>query len=284
MPKQRLEQLSDAQLQGHLLTTARKIHVLKAVTKGARIHLERRFQLELTKFLQRWYQEIAADLSRSGILQTAVTAARAFKRLPYTERQRRRQEANDEIRDIFAPYLSEALNSSRRRALHALHRRYVQRFYDLGAVVGLQAMGFNATSKRFGDFEKSALVSKAADSLVFELADEELIAAIENRTIEFGAGITETTIKDARALVRDKVYFGSMGTQELGEQIAAANGIPEWRGIKIARTEAQQSFNTAQYKMYERRQSAVEPVVDRWRPSRAPATYRKRSCRAGCRW
>ena len=251
---------SSDELAAKLRRNHSRLVVLKAIDEGLRPAMERDFQKKFTHLLSLWFQEFAKQLR--PVLPELQKRAVVFRNIPYRERMKRSRhiEAIDAaIDELFVPVREWAYESAERRVLDSLLFRYAFQMYHVGGVAALNAMGFTARfpSKRFLEVAKSAdfdfrlPVVKAAGDLVFELTDEEIRSALQDRAIEHGAGITEQVIKDGRKIVRDEMFLGAKTAQETGEIIASGAGIPEWRGLKIARTEAGQAFNLASYRQYE---------------------------------
>jgi 8-oxo-dGTP pyrophosphatase MutT (NUDIX family) len=128
------------------------------------------------------------------------------------------------------------------------------RAYEYGAVTALRAMGFAATSRRVQEIEKRITVSKAAGDIVFELTDAELINELEGRPIVVGAGLAPAVVEDARKLIRDELFLGNASTGEGGisDLILAGGQVPEYRALRISRTETQSAFNQGFYKVEQR--------------------------------
>jgi hypothetical protein len=244
-------------LDRRLLRCRSRIAVAKAATQGLRTELEREFELQLRGFLHRWYRSISAGLRSSGFYTSTEAAARLLQQLATSSRDLK--ERSDELLQIaLEPLQDELLKSRELQTLVRYLRIYDHRMYDLGAVTGLKTIGVTATSSRI-ELSKRRLVSKAAGDFEFSLTDTELVAALENRATVVGAGITADLVGDVRRLVRDNVFLGNQSTTEIARTVAAASGIPQWRALKIARTEAQVAFNSALAESY--RRSGVKKIT-----------------------
>jgi len=237
-----------------------RLVVLKAIDEGLRPAMELDFQKRITVFLSLWFESLAKRIK--PVLPDLQRGAVVARNLPVRERRKRSRyhaEINREIDEAFVPVREWLYSSAEKQVLTRMLFDYSLLMYHVGGVASLNAMGFNARlpARRRLDVGKSAdfdfrlPVAKAAGDLVFELTDEEIRSALQDRAVEHGAGITEQIINDSRKIVREKMYLGAATAQETGEIIASGAGIPEWRGLKIARTEAGQAFNLASFRQYE---------------------------------
>ena len=100
--------------------------------------------------------------------------------------------------------------------------------------------------------QKKVAVQKAAGDIVFEITDSEITDAIENRVSLTSALTTHAMIDDARRQIRDRVYLGKQGTQQVAEALSTSTGFPLWYAHRIARTEAQQAFQLTMFNTFQR--------------------------------
>ena len=131
-------------------------------------------------------------------------------------------------------------------------REYDAFAFDLGAIAALSHLGVRARSPVVEAYARRASIRKDAGAFTFELTDSELRHALDTQAGRFGAGITGQVSEDSRGMVWEEVYQKGKDVHDTAKTIAKAAGIPEWRGLKIARTEMQQSFQTASYEMHKR--------------------------------
>lgn len=243
--------LTKKQALKQLLNLSVKRLVLKTVTKDSRrINLERKFELTFQRILDRWFRHLSRKLKREGKLGFFVGDARELQLAGATDEELK-ERAEDITRIVLAEDLQDELEGTNRRSSQFQYTLWSRRAYELGAVESLLIMGFSATTPRLEKIKSKVLVNKAIE-FEFGLTDEEIIAALENRAIIFGIGITQTIIEDIRRLVRDGVYLGNDDIDDIAEAIASGSGIPEWRALKIARTETQVAFSKASFDMYAR--------------------------------
>lgn len=239
-----------------------RLLVVRSVSEGARPRLEREFTLDAQRALRRWWRGLAKEIEP---LWPAMRAqANAVKASRGSARAKRRV-ADELLRDLLQPLVSWGLHSTERRAMQRTLREHSFRAYDLGAVDALRAMGFLATSRKSRALERRAAreeVSKVAEEIVFELTDGEIIDALLNRPVVTGAGLSHEVVKDARILIRDKLYLGTTDVHDLAKEISSGAGIPEWRGLKIARTETQVAYNQATFDEYKRSKVKRKMWVD----------------------
>jgi len=230
-----------------LLEKTVRLHVLKSATGGPRVRVEQRFAKALTPYIRDNLAEMATVARQAGLLQRAYTGGRAAV-AGYTRLTDRRHVATEYLVNLFPrAFATAAVSHEEERAVAKVAERYILDAFEVGAVEALHAMGFRASGRRY-----DATVRKAAGDIVFELTDEELIAALQERAREVGRGLTPTMLGDFRNMVRDRMVLGDAKPEEMGREIAIASGIPEWRGLKIARTEAGSAYNTAQFEQYHR--------------------------------
>jgi hypothetical protein len=230
-----------------LLEKTVRLHVLKSATGGPRVRVEQRFVKALTPYIRDNLAEMATVARQAGLLQRAYTGGRAAV-AGYTRLTDRRHAATEYLVNLFPrAFASAAVSHEEERAVAKLAERYILDAFEVGAVEALHAMGFRASGRRY-----AATVRKAAGDIVFELTDQELIAALQERAREVGRGLTPTMLGDFRNMVRDRMVLGDAKPEEMGREIALAGGIPEWRGLKIARTEAGSAYNTATFEQYHR--------------------------------
>ena len=227
----------------------RRLFVMRTATEGTRIRLERRFANEFGQYLQKLQVALSRLFIDEGTLRLAQRQAFLIKKLPYKERDLK---IRDVLEDVFNPMAWRDLQYTKEsRNIAAVYRKWVRVMYDMGAVTSLRMMGIRATSPVLDRFEKRIEKSKAVsfESLVFELSDDEVLYWLDNRAYQFGKGIAEETIKEARRLVGQEIYRGNATIQEVAMKM---KGVNEARALRIARTETQQAFNTASYDMHKR--------------------------------
>jgi hypothetical protein len=172
-------------------------------------------------------------------------------------RKDKRRLAEESLDALFQPLLADMQDSDERHAIQYQVRLHWMRMFEYGAVTALQSLGFSATSRRVEEMQKQAtasktLVQKAAGDVVFEITDQEITDAIGNRITVVGATTTQAQVLDARNMIRDEVYLGTSSTQAVAEKLASAQGFPLWYSHRIARTEAQQSFQLAMFNTFQR--------------------------------
>lgn len=230
-----------------LLEKTVRLHVLKSATGGPRVRVEQRFAKVLTPYIRDNLAEMARVARQAGLLQRAYTEGRSVV-AGYTRLTDRRHAATEYLVSLFPQaFATAAVSHEEERAVAQVAERYILDAFEVGAVEALHAMGFRASGRRY-----EAAVRKAADDIVFELTDEEVLAALHERAREVGRGLTPTMLGDFRNMVRDRMVLGDAKPEEMGREIAIAGGIPEWRGLKIARTEMGSAYNTAQFEQYHR--------------------------------
>lgn len=225
---------------------ATRLLLLDAVTRGDRPYMERRLSRDLVSLYRRFAREFAIGVALSLELLSREVAAFGRRRLTMGVRAYRLG-----VRDIVDSYVSPVLASMplamyQQKTVDIIEA-YSLWFYTYGGVTALEAMGFEAR----GVYPR--IVSKAVadpNEILFELTDPEVKHFMHNRAVAHGAGITKTTIRGARKTVEDAVFRGTQDVSQAAVGIARRAGIPEWRGLKIARTEAGQSFNTAMNDTY----------------------------------
>ena len=229
---------------------SRRLFVLRAATEGLRIDLEREFQRETSRKISRLLAALSKTLTYDGTLSLSFRQAQLVKRLPHADRK---DAMNDFLDLAFNPLrFSDFKNSSELRAMNVTYRKWIKIMYEFGAITALRTMGVRGVSRKVQSLQRRLEVAKAPDEFIFELADTEIISQLDNRAINYGRGLSDEIIMDSRRLVRDNIYLGNSGAHETGIKIAKDSSIPVWRGIKIARTETQQAFNTACNDMYKR--------------------------------
>lgn len=229
---------------------SKRIFVNRVASDSLRIKIERQFSRELQRGLVRLDQAVSARLLSTGILRTMQRQSSLIARLPYKQR---RTAISDTLNSVLNPGTFRDLKYSEEvRRLATIYRKYAPLMYDMGAVTALRSFGVRSKSLRLEDFSRRYTASKAPTDLVFELTDEEVIWMLDNRGIQFGQGITEQTIRDARAIIREEVYIKGNSYQVAADRIAKMNGVTPARSLKIARTEAQVAHSTATHDQYVR--------------------------------
>lgn len=208
--------------------------------------LERSFAHDVTRFLRARFEEMATKL-RPYLRR--VRRDRLSVVAGYSRGVDRRRAADAYLFDLLAPLADTLISDEAQTVFELLIFRHLRAAYEAGAVDALHRMGFEASVV---DNRRRTVAKAAADPIIFELSDPEIIAALEERARIVGAGLTPAMLGDARRLVRDKMVFGDLGAHQTATQIAAGAGIPHWRGLKIARTEAGQAFNGATFEQYYR--------------------------------
>jgi len=241
---------SDEALVNHYSELSSKVFIMKAVSQGLRIRLEREFTRQVNKLLSSWYSAVSKELLDDGYLQSAyLQASRLKTALPI--KNQRRVDSRRMLNDLLIPMYQLNKHSEYVLKAKALYRKWLLIFYELGAITALDSMGFNATSRLVESTKKRLDVSKAAP-VIFELTDEEIKFHLENRVIRFGAGLSDDIINDARQLIFNNIYLDNKAVRDVAALIERGHGIIGWRALKIARTEAQAGFSSAMYDMFER--------------------------------
>ena len=220
--------------------------VLTNADGGKRRLLELRFAREQFKHLLAMRRVIAQEIRESGLLTLFAREALIMRRLGLRG-QELKSEAQRSL-EVLNGFQDELRRSEEMRKARQDFRRRTLQGFTLGAVVAGRAIGFDIASRNLGDLDPRRSKQVGA----FELTDEELIAALEDRVVRYGAGITRATIEDARRIIRDEMYVAGRSIDDIAELIALDPTIPEWRALKIARTEVQESFQTARYEMHSR--------------------------------
>ena len=232
-----------ATLEAQLVTKQAESFLVRSATKGKRLSVEKHFENRLLELLNLWNTELADLLLESGVLDAAQRQARVLKASDLTDEEYKKA-TEGTITQLFALAFDTIIESDLRRALSILWTTNIILAYELGAIVALEHLGVNAMVKR--------VATKAAEVFVFELTDAEVIAALENRAIKYGRGLTAETIQDARSAVKDGFFLGTKTIDEVAATIRAGNGTSAWRALKIARTETQAAYSTAMFDMYYR--------------------------------
>ena len=218
-----------------------KLVVLKSVLRGERRSLENRYKLDVSNFLFQWYREVRRTMLRNRLFGQIDQVAPQIRALPKAEQE---LAIRDFMDDIFAIVAEDVLDSPLRAKLVTILTNHNRKLFALGGATALQSMGFPAIAK----FSRM----KAAEPLVFELTDEEVLGQLDGAAIAHGRGITADTIKDARAIIREVVFGAGESAFEAGEVLRDTAGIVSYRAERIALTEAQSAFSSAQYETYRR--------------------------------
>jgi hypothetical protein len=213
--------------------------IIAAATSPERLEIERRFIFRYGQKLKNLRKEVYQRLYQSGgvkRLQQIVDESRKIEKL-----NRRKNYVREQTKLVFSQvpklYFEPLIRTIYANQLIA---------YELGAVEALRVMGFPARSRNFP-------VKAGESAVVFKLTDDEIRDSMLGRAIRHGAGISDNVIEDARLFADRDIINGDGTVESVRNSIIAADPtVPDWRALKIARTETHQGFSRAQYNMYDR--------------------------------
>ena len=181
----------------------------------------------------------------------------SIRRLPLADRKRVINSSLDSIFNINELY--DLTNTPSFSAMRVAYKRWFRVMYELGAVTALRSVGVAARSE-FVDNEGDLEVSKdshreLSDSekliiaaILFGLEDEEILFALDNRSIFFMRGSAIEFIKLIRSVVAQNVYMRTgvntaYSQSQLAQLISDNTKIPLWKAKQVVSTETQQAFS-----------------------------------------
>ena len=230
-----------------------RLFVRRAVTTGRRISLERKFQQELYTQFRVFFKDAARYLDNSGYLNLILRQSHAIQRIPFRDRKKVIQKSLDSI--FNTRELGALLQLDSFREFSSIYSKWFRVMYELGAVTALRSMGVRADSNlvestfrhevfKQGGREDEAIIA----AILFGLSDEEIIFALNNRSILFTQGSAREFIKLIRSIVNNNIYLRTgvntpFSQQQLAEAISQNTEIPLWKSQLIVTTETQQSFS-----------------------------------------
>jgi len=245
-----------------------RLFVHKAVTTGQRISLERQFQRELYFQIRVFFKEFSRYLENNGYLRLVLMQAKSIQRVPFRDRKRVISNSLDAI--FNTSELHQVFQFESLRELNTLYAKWFRIMYELGAVTGLRSMGVRASSHavdevlkrdtyKTADYDGTQKIRDAAiiAAILFGLDDQEILFALENRSILFTRGAATEFIRLVRGIVSNNVYLRagvntSFSQQQLAEAISQNTQIPLWKARQIVTTETQQSFSFGMNDMFRR--------------------------------
>jgi len=231
-----------------LLRNQQRLAAVSNVTTGLLIWQERTLEANLKKKLTDWTLSRYYDLIRSGVINILQRQAKLLRRVPGTQKDKKKF-IDDELKEILPNFYDQDNTDAERGYRYQLHVGHM-RMWEYGGITALAQMGFNATARRVTDMEKKVQVRKAAGDVRFELTDDELIQAIDDRVIFVTARTSAAVIENVRRLIRDFIILGGLGTQEVADMIRSGQGFPSWYANRIARTEMHQAYEVAQHESF----------------------------------
>ncbi len=243
-----------------------RLFVRRAVTSGHRIFLERKFQQELYAQLRVFFKDAARYLSDNGYLKLVLMQAKAIHRIPHWDRRKIIQKSLDSIFNVNELAALFQLDSF--RGISLIYAKWIRVMYELGAITALRSLGVRAESKlvnllvkheisKRGDYHRQRRDAAIIAAILFGLTDQEIVFALENRSILFTRGSANVFINLIRSLVANNIYLRTgvntpFSQQQLAEDIAQNTEIPLWKAKQIVATETQQSFSFGMNDMFRR--------------------------------
>jgi len=218
--------------------------IISEIVSGSISRLERRFVLKLLEIFTRWNKKIAALLKDLGLLTRAAAVKQLIREMVQNPDEDGKL-SKDMLTNMIAVIYDDVLDMPEYMELKQVWREHLVMTYTQGAVIALRTLGIPARPV----FE----VQKAADEVVmFELTDEEVMAALDERVVEHGRRVAAETIVTARNVVKDEIFTGLGNVDSAAKRIAAGAGMTEAQALRIARTETQAGFNMAMHEQYVR--------------------------------
>lgn len=225
----------------------RYVAVLQA-SAGNRRLLENSYTSLLKRDIVPLYRKLTSQMVQDKTLSYLSERARRSKVEFRGDRREISRQSDEDTLELL--YFSDTLSaSSEIKVARGTFRRFNILSYEYGAVSASRALGFDVRSRKV---DKLDTAFSKATPIEFSLTDEEIISQLENRVYRFGSGITAAVIEDARKIIKEELYLGNASIDEVVDAIVSRSSIPEWRALKIARTEIQESFQTARYDMHDR--------------------------------
>lgn len=216
---------------------------MEAVTEGPRVWAERQLENKLARRFVRIQEQVIRLLQSSGVARQLEIVGRPI---------RDRKLADEVTQALFQEVHDQAEDFEARHQIAYNLRVGHYRMFEYGNVVALNLMGFPATSRRVTDMERESgkvNVRKSA-SVRFELEDQAVIDAIENRVVVASSLATSQAVEATRRLVRDMVILAGLSTQDVADSLAITEGFPQWYANKLARTEMHQAYELAQHEQF----------------------------------
>jgi len=232
------------ELQSELLWKSSKLIVLKSYLRGHAAKNETQFQSQVFEFLGNWYAKLVQMLAAGGIFEKARVQGELLNKMSLTTEERTKL-AEERSAALFSPIVDRLLDQPERKDLIQLLHDFSLDQYEEGAITALQSMGFTVLAKRESQKAEGKTVQ-------FGLEDKHLLSTLENRAIKHGNGVFAETIQDARKVIRDVVFINGGSVDQAAQALVKSTKIPEWRALKIARTETQQAFNGAMFDTFGR--------------------------------
>ena len=230
-----------------------KIQAVEAVSEGPRIYLEqvmsRRFERKIRQ-LQNLTISILRDSSAEFEIQKLGRLAAAAS-MPL---RAKRKLVNMATAPMFQVIQDSVLDSDIRRELEWHLDTSVFTMSEYGVVVGLNLLGYSASSRRVTDLEARAgrvSIRKAA-SVRVELSDAAFIESLQNRVIRVGGRTTAAAVQHVRDLIRDMVVLGGGSVQDVQNHLENVDGFARSLAERLSRTEMHQAYSWAQYRTYQR--------------------------------
>ena len=228
-----------------VITLQQKYVATLNASSGNRIRLENRYKDSLVRSLTPMYSLLSRLLVEDNFLAPIARQANLAKRVRYNRTELK--EASRQATAFMTGYQIQLSRSSAANNTRSTIRNFNYSIYSFGAVTAARGLGFEVKSNVV-----DALLAAKADPVKFELTDQEIIAQLEGRVTRFGRDLSAEVIEDARDIIRDEMFLGDSGIDDVARAIAASHRLKDWRGLKIARTETQEAFQSAQYEMYRR--------------------------------